>query len=531
MRGLSIVLAAIVLAGCSKVGLSSENSFSVSGLSLSDVSVTTKKNKAITFQAGDAGGKRVGRLSFTKAAGGLSVETTAGKYEIIDPVTYTIRFTPHASYVGQDMVPVYVPDDFNSALAASVNMRVGNTLNTIQPALAVRGISCITCHTQASSNIVTDYGHGSPWYFDSATNDSFYFDRVGNGDGLASLNLMGVGSLTVPKGLIPDSVKASFPGVSSLADWVRARFAQGSPNTAAQVKEINSLKISLPTAARIAALFGNPGTAQAYLPDTQDSPALSGLALSGQAFVITDLTCDGDLFLDRPAIFVNATVRSNVGCRIYSTKSVFIEGAITSVAATSGATDYNVQILSAESIWAGTGRIVKNGAFCELDGAGNPSGWFSSTGGTNGVDCKNVANAANPNCDSFVIRTVNTVIRNTYSNAYPNATSLKNFMWPANYDASPGGTLAGQRASIEAALGRPLYDASCGAGRRNVTLSRLLLAAPYVNNRYSGDVIGSVIAEAAIMSLGSFKYEFDPVFKHTSIFSLLDENELISGEF
>ena len=83
---------------------------------------------------------------------------------------------------------------------------------------------------------------------------------------------------------------------------------------------------------------------------------------------------------------------------------------------------------------------------------------------------------------------------------------------------------------MEASLGHALYDSSCSSGGRDQAISRLMLVAPYVNNRYTGDFSGSTIAEAALMSLGTFTFQFDPVFSQVSIFSLLNDDELLSGE-
>jgi hypothetical protein len=44
------------------------------------------------------------------------------------------------------------------------------SVKTLQPALAVRGISCLACHGQMQANVITDFGYGNNWFLDQDKN-------------------------------------------------------------------------------------------------------------------------------------------------------------------------------------------------------------------------------------------------------------------------------------------------------------------------------------------------------------------------
>lgn len=522
---------------CSKVNFANSadsiSNLAFNGKVLDAVNVTVKKNQSVTFTAGTLNGSHVGAMSFNKSSASLTFDSGNGKFQILDAAAGKFVYTPNESYVGPDIVAVYAIDPYGNNIPGQINISVGNNLNSIQPALAIRGMSCVTCHSQVSSNIITDYGFGNSWYFDNSSYDSFYLDRANSGSGLgglATLAMLNNSKIIVPAAPVPAAALSGFnftSVVTTLSQFVQARFAQGSNNSSTQVVEVAELKISIPTTTRIQQIFENPSANQVYIPDTQKSPSLSGLIYNSanNVFIITNLICDGDLYLNAPAVFADATVQSINGCRIYSTSNVFITSPVIS-AAYNGSLNYNTQILSTISIWLGTGRLIQNSQFCETLG-GKATGWYAS----NYPKCVNNSGStsADPNCDTLTERTHHLLIRNTFSRAYPDHDSLTSLLGnPVTGSAT--GLILNDRARIEAALGKPLYDASCGPTGRNVDANRLMLVAPYVNNRFSGDFSGSTIAESALMSLGTFIYKFDPVFAKVSILSMLDDGELISGQ-
>jgi hypothetical protein len=496
----------------------------VAAIALSSQTIYTKKNQPVTFNMTVTGG--VTSLSLANTQGVLSQTSTNGQLQIQDSKAGALQYNPGPEFVGTDTFTVYDIDASGKVVSATVTAVVGNIVNLMQPALAVRGISCITCHSQVASNVITDYGAGDPWYFDTKTNDSFYADRLDSGNGLATLNLLKNSTLFVPKVAAPNSVLSLSSTISSLADFVKFRFSQGSTNSASQVQEVANLKIMIPTQSRIQQVFGNPTKNSVYLKDTQLSPDLKGLNYdsTNNVFIINSMICDGDLYLNAPVLLQNAQITSVQGCRIYAVQSVFIDGALTSLPF-DGSTNHNIQILSAESIWAGTGPLWKSGKYCDVDSNNKPTGWYTYGPG---FDCSSDSkNSSKASCDSFMLRTWASLTRNTLTRSNSTSTSLDSILQTYGYTGKDG-LFELEKKSIEASIKDSLYDASCGSAGRGVPMNRILLAAPYINSRYNGNVSGAIISEAAIMSLGTFTFTFDPIFKSVSIFSLLTTNELVS---
>jgi hypothetical protein len=527
-----IVFVGCNISACARVSFSPDPNqlvgLAANEVTLSSVVVSTKKNQSVTFSAGTANGKQVGNLSLSSSFGTNSLMTPNGSVQIVDATAFKVKYTPKESYVGIDLFNVYATDPFGNFITGIVTINIGNVLNSIQPALAVRGISCITCHSNVSSNIITDYGYGNTWYFDAKSSDSFYYDRLGAGNGLDTLNLLNGSKIIVPAAPATTAIQNQF-GITTLAQFIQSRFAPGTSNKNTQVSEVASLKISIPTAARIQQVFNNPTTNQVYIPDTQSSPDLAGLIFDqvNNVFKISNMICDGDLYLGATVLFNNAIIQSINGCRIHTIGNAFIDTPIQS-AAYQGSVNFNTQVMSAQSIWMGTGKIIQNNLFCETSG-GKPTGWYSNPNATGSKDCTIGSNATNPNCDTLTMRLSAMLNRNTFSTAYPDPKTLAALMSSPLSGISDGAVIKA-RTSVEASIGHSLYDASCGPGGRNVSISRLMLVAPYVNNRYSGNFSGSTIAESALMSLGTFTYTFDPVFAKVSVFSLFDAGELVSGE-
>ncbi len=508
----------------------------VRGLSLKDVDLQTKKNQSVPFATTFSDGSVVGEVSFSKDTDSREIKTNGGTFTITNPSKFTGIYTPDKSFVGMDEVTIFATDVYGAAVPATVRVTVGNIVNLMQPALAVRGISCITCHSQIASNVITDYGAGHPWYFDFKSIDSYYFERVDDGhgsNGLNSIHLLNDSKLFVPKVALPAEFKTTFPdfaNLNSLVDFVKKRF-EGSANKAEQAVEVEDLKINLPTAQRLREVFGNPNQSAVYLPDTQHSPPLTGLLESAdkKVFRINQLECDGDLFLDGSVVFTNARVKSLNGCRIYATGSVFVQGALISEPIGSS-NDYNTQILSATSIWLGSGKMYNDqGNFCEIDSTTNlGTGWYYANRASLG--CTDSANNSYK-CDSLNGRMYHTRLRNSFSvNVAPTVSTLEALMGQKAWDSSNDGSMVVERFNVETVLGSPLRDASCEAAGRDVDFTRILLAAPYVNSRYKGDFEGAIIAEISLMSLGDFKFVFHDVFKTVSIFSLLESDELIKAK-
>jgi len=215
--------------------------------------------------------------------------------------------------------------------------------------------------------------------------------------------------------------------------------------------------------------------------------ALSGLVDKSKYFKNEGtLNCEGDLALRGPVYFENLKVNSTSGCRIYVIGSVFIYGAISHL---NPSETSNLQIASTKSISLGLGLTKKNDAFCEPNSryATDPSGYNVSS----------------------------------LKNRYVTFWTVPSYLTRSVTDAKDNGnSILSESALIEQGEGT-LWDASCRPEGRNVGFERLLLNAPAIHSRYEGNVVGTVIAEYAIMSLGEFKFKYDQVFDRTPILPML----------
>ncbi len=501
----SIAVLMTGFANCSKVGFV-QGEGSLIGLSVFDVfsaetHAQTKKNKPVDFELASL--KKVGRVSFAESSDQTRIVTANGVFEVINPATFLIKYTPNASFVGLDTVPVFVRDNNNLALPSNIVVTVGNIISHLQPAMAVRGVSCLACHANVSSNVLTDLGYGPNaqdrtfylnahnWKNAKIWSSGFYGEH--GGSVIAGMNLAGTAKFIIPQAPIPaDLQPAAKMGSATLKDYVSRALASSTfaSTRTVSVLEAKSVKISLPSAARLREVFGNPAGNMVYERDTQASPQLAGVAYDAtrKSFTITDMTCDGDLLLDGSVVFRDAKVRSVNGCRIYATGSIFVDKDLKSMAYDGSSSQHNIQLISAVSVWLGVGEMYKNGSHCD------PGSWMTSN------------EAAETN--SMNVR----------------------FKFMDNYGAStraanPTQMIATIRAELPGVM--PLEDASCSAPGRARVFSRLLVAAPWVNSRFKGDFNGAIIAETSLMSLGSFIFSFDPVFQSASVLPKLDETELL----
>ncbi len=162
-----------------------------------------------------------------------------------------------------------------------------------------------------------------------------------------------------------------------------------------------------------------------------------------------------------------AKFKSDFGCRIYVTGSVFVNGPITYVDATDKT---NVQISSAKMVAIGVGHRC------------DPR--------LTGEDYSDSINERLTVSDSSYGR---------YSGFFTRDLG------------SPMAMLYSLKADADL-IGSNLKDASCGPEGRYVDFQRLMVNAPVVHNRYKGQYKGLIVAEIALLALKALKYEFDPVF-------------------
>ena len=394
------------------------------------------------------------------------------------------------------------PVSFAAAESVSASGGGGNTdvedvVRSLEPTLAVRGLGCVECHAKIDSNVVTDYGFGSEYFFSENLGNNWWKSGSPYGDHAQSLKTTEFSSsakIYVPNVTFSQTQQDATTS-ATLGDYVRSQLAQSihTSSQATEVRDVKSVYIGAPTNAQIASIFQLTNTTRSrFFKSNKSSSGLNGLKDEGTFFRNEGtLVCDGDLGLQGPLYLENLHIKTAKGCRIYVMGSVFIYGPITYE---NNDETRNLQISSSSAIIMGLGLTQENGQYC-LPGAE----WYQN---------ENVGESLRHRLTKMW----------TVPAQFTRATAN-----PADF----GNQVVAEAAAIEAKLG-PLKDASCRPETRNVGFERILLNASHVHSRYIGDVQGTIIAEFALISLHQFKFKFDPVFRSVDVLPKLDRGTYLS---
>lgn len=375
--------------------------------------------------------------------------------------------------------------------ASASQLSTQESIRLLEPALAIRGFGCISCHANVSSNIISDFGFGgdgqSRNYFFGSLGNSWYKGNIyGDHDNsLSTLKLQQGRQFVVPKAVLPVTAQ----GTNTLKDYVQNR------QPSMTVRESTDVYIGAPTADRLLQVFAwkaSDGLVK-YRKAKPTAVNLSGIGLSANGLYLQNtgtVQCEGDLLIIGTLHLENLKLKTRQGCRIYATESVFITGGITYLQdLTEDHSIQNLQISSARAINLGLGQTKVGGNFCET------SGWYKSNGSSSSL---------------------NTRFRDIW-------TVSTHFTREQKTPAQVGADVLADAAKIG-----NLQDASCLPGGREVSFEHLLLNAPHIHSRYSGAFKGTIIAEVAIFSLSKFKFEYDDVFSMTDTLPLLKDGEVLS---
>ncbi len=370
---------------------------------------------------------------------------------------------------------------------------VHETLKTLQPALAVRGMSCLMCHADVRSNIITDFGYGRPYYLGGENinlfdRDQNWYNNLANSwqtaksivgtvyvpdkpitakaQAVLGPNYAGQPLLSLPEFFVTKyDVNWNYfkqPEVSHSSMSLRVQPLSGPP-----VKGLSQVMIRAPSEAEIQSLapslFAGQGSGFQRLGDTSPVQFISKMNGS-QSFVINDensiLECsNADIVVKGTLYLRGLRVNAQRGCRLYVSGSVFIEDSITYV----GPSDkQNIQITSANAIIMGISktrlkrRLIDDHRGLQIDGT-------------------------------------------------------RPYMERAN------------QAMNEAEIIGSLKDSQddYGGVRKSVDFTSILLNAPIIHSRYLGRLKGTIIGDAALFALGEFHFEFDSIFGEVAVLPLL----------
>ena len=420
-----------------------------------------------------------------------SLTTTNGLLEIKNGQIY---YTPNPLYRGVEQVDFFAIDTSGDFSKKTISLVVGNPFRDFKPALAIRGSGCVACHANVQSPFVTDLGFGNNWF--AATNSPVSHQNSATKLSFKSGNMYGdhadnwstakiAGPIVVPK---TNAVNVGGATNMTLAQYFTD--VESKKAAPASIKELNTVYIGAPTVAQLEARFSVTSSMNSkYLPNEASSTALSGLSYQSAGYFKNTGTvaCDGDVFLRGTVFLDKPVIKTKNGCRIHATGPIFLQENPTyeNLGSLISANNTNLQLVSARAIILGVGLT-----HCETG-----TQWYAT-------------NTSYPNPLSTRLRDIWT------SNSHVSRTAT---------DARAEGTLL----LAEAGKLSGYKDASCYAGGRSVNLERILLNAPMVQSRLTGNVSGVVIAEAALFALNQFAYKFDDVFSRVPVLPLLQETDFL----
>jgi hypothetical protein len=377
-------------------------------------------------------------------------------------------------------------------------------LKETQPALAVRGAGCLMCHAQVNSNIITDFGYGESYFLGNnmAGLSAPFYGNLGrrqvSGDPTSPWTLPWQSATISGKVLIPavslDPVahatvrsSAAVPPSTSLS---LAQLLSRSPYIAAydplpgtpvanisqpmiaaeKLEERSQIKIRAPSVSEIENL-SIPASASVALVGFEDR----GTYVLASGSVV----CKGAHKITKPLMLDQVTINTDAGgCRLYSSRNVFVQGEIRYSGAGIG---QHLQVSSARGIYMGFGTET---LYARMLTGFMPWGYTRAT----------------------------PPLRLNTTDPFEAAADVGSFQTELYIDSL--------------AVASHLVDAASVTPRPTVNFEHVVFNAPHWHSRYHGNVKGTIIAEIALGEVSNFSFEYDNLFD-SETFELFPE--LASG--
>ncbi len=510
-------------------------------ITFSDILLETTLNKSISKQ-----------MQYNIAQSVVSFSSTALEHEKtllnatvrISPQTGLFQFTPNPGFRGTVALQLYIKDGMFTNVQ-NITVKVNNPVLDFRPALAVRAPSCLLCHARVQGDVISDFGHKSS--VDTLALDNFFIGGPGypydpaTGYGSAyNINLPWTttdpdrfdlhGHFLVPNldmtTLSPSVPRSFFPSVShnNLVDHLTNKWPANNSDFKGY-KGKSLIYIGAPTSNEIKTNsdLGNQGIK--FIKNTATDNDLSGFSrvqLPADGFDYytnsqsAPMVCEGDLFVDGVVHLENLRIKTTYGCRIYATRSVFINGSIIyeDVSALS-----NLQVTSAIGVFMGVGACID----C------SDHQWGQATAGV-----KQDSMDGRLNETYFYMHNYRTMDNNALHAAirldYSKVTKTLETRPPL---PPQGANSVNYYRQYLADRKIRLVDARntvVGPSIANTSYSRLLVNAPRIDSRYTGNYQGLIIAEFAMWVPGQFSFHFDPVFTGVTLLPFLDFSKILKVE-
>lgn len=292
--------------------------------------------------------------------------------------------------------------------------------------------------------------------------------------------------------------------LSFLASWGPTQFNKdNSVNTNnALLREINGISIKHPTSAIVLSFLDSPNSYKYYPLNGSDSLVNFGLINSkfyGNIDKDFPVVCDGDIFVDGPVYLQELKLETSTGCRIISSRSIFLKAVTSAVADRDGVDYINVQTNS--NLQLSSSR----GIFLGLGGCSSP-------------------NTMNPT----YVATRGAAYANKYGSFGYNATFVDGAHFSHTLDAN---TFADYDLISDMSNNTLLSDAdNCSvtySNQKKVVFNRTLLNAPRIDSRYTGKFNGAIIGTDAVWEKGA-RFSHIDLFNQVEILPMLNPSMFFS---
>ncbi|MEY4617593.1 MAG: hypothetical protein RJB66_2553 [Pseudomonadota bacterium] len=468
------------------------------------------------------------------------------------------------AFTGAMSIGIRINDGSNSSNEfVDVNLVVSpeNPILDFKPALAVNKTQCLSCHSQVDGNFVTSLGlvdgkneisfHNNGTYQAKMAYGEFaYGNWTDHGSKAFSLTTFIRGNVFVPHAPLDSAAKTfsknifaeatqtltltSSIQVSAVMDFAGVQQRLGlnlaEPQTGGQFlyatnrlrtpeylkyltnygagktilpdtkfTEVKAISIQAPTEAAIKEKL-RTGETMSFYPQDLKLPKLENFQLKkarvidgSQRYIWGNdpkqtMKCNGDIFVDGAVYLEQLQLDTRSGCRIHATGTIFVSGRLRAPydSATSLPKGFllinrteqsNLELSSASAILLGLGFTGKS----------------PNSAGELVFPAHSIRTRISR---SDVVKASQRVMDETY-------------------------LLVGDESTVD----DPALLIDAASTGREVQFERLLINAPIIHSRYTGDFKGVVIADFVLWSLGKFKYFYDDVFDRTPVFPMLQPGQ------
>lgn len=542
---LGLCFSVLIFQNCGRVNLSDQSTpaqESTATFSFSELNFLVDVNRSIVtdLNEDDNAGFEYS-LSDNGFLASMSMEQ--GELKLNPDRPSQVTFIPKFGYRGTVRANLFITKNNGKVSVLQLVFEVRNPIRNISPSISVRAAECLLCHAQVKGDVISDFGYKSETDPDS---EDWFLKALPNGDTLAfapfhssgnphasgwrtakiegniivpevnlsSMESQGERTYLISKDYIENGISKT---AQTLLEYL-TKVIFPEPDRVWELQTRKTIYIGAPQADDIR-LHGRLDENQKFnfIHGFEGAPDLSGFGRvdqpggTGSFYMNTDrMVCEGDIFVDGVVLLRNLFIETSKGCRIHATRSVFIVGPIEYIKESALT---NIQIQSAFAVHMGGGICID----CRTFTGPNAANQSAAIYGTNFTRSRITGML---NWARFRHHRDNAAYLQHFDEDF--AQISRSTPVPPRPADDVVDKEAYYRAAFEAAGIFLVDETSSYWDYSDISFRRILVNAPIVHSRYTGNFQGWVIAEMALWKLGQFAFKFEPVFTSVPIFPLVD---------